>query len=256
MKLFINNRKLEKISVLVEWESYNWWLVFVMHWNSWNKDEKHIRKIIKSFLNNNICVVSFDTTNTFWESDWNYENATVTNYYEDLEDVIKWAENQSFYQEPFFLVGHSLWSMCISLYAEKFSNKVKGLAPISTVISWKLSIELWNRDMEEWKKNWYIIEKSEKSPTWFKKLKYSHIIDRLKYDLLENVDKLNMPVLMIVWDKDSSTPVIHQQILYDKLPWKKELHIIKWAPHVFKEEVHLEEIYNIINLWIKNTLNN
>jgi len=32
MKLFINNRKLEKISVLVEWESYNWWLVFVMHW--------------------------------------------------------------------------------------------------------------------------------------------------------------------------------------------------------------------------------
>jgi hypothetical protein len=36
--------------------------------------------------------VLFDTTHSFGESGGNYEDATTTQYYQDLEDVISWAK--------------------------------------------------------------------------------------------------------------------------------------------------------------------
>ena len=80
------------------------------------------------------------------------------------------------------------------------------------------------------------------------------MVDRLKYDVLDSVDKLNMPVLLIVGDQDDSTPPEHQQILFDKLPNGKELHIIKNAPHTFKEKEHLDEIKIILKGWITTVL--
>ncbi|MBU1854623.1 MAG: alpha/beta hydrolase [Nanoarchaeota archaeon] len=82
-------------------------------------------------------------------------------------------------------------------------------------------------------------------------MKWSHYEDRLKYDLLEKVYKLTMPVLMIVGNRDESTPLEHQKILFNKLPGKKELHVIKDAPHTFKEKKHLLEIKKIFKNWIR-----
>ena len=78
-----------------------------------------------------------------------------------------------------------------------------------------------------------------------------HIVDRLKYDLLPEVNKLVMPVLLIVGENDDSTPPAHQKILYDALPGQKEVHIIKGAPHTFRDPTHLAEIKHIFNQWIE-----
>lgn len=59
-----------------------------------------------------------------------------------------------------------------------------------------------------------------------------------------------MSALLIVGDKDDRTPLEHQQVLFNKLPGKKEIHIIKDAPHTFKEEHHLREIKDIFIKWI------
>ena len=61
-----------------------------------------------------------------------------------------------------------------------------------------------------------------------------------------------MPVLLIVGDQDNSTPPKHQKIFFDKLPSKKEFHIIKDAPHTFKNIEHLNEIKEIIKKWINS----
>jgi dipeptidyl aminopeptidase/acylaminoacyl peptidase len=63
-----------------------------------------------------------------------------------------------------------------------------------------------------------------------------------------------MPVLLMVGDLDKSTPIEHQKILFDKLPGKKEIHIIKGSPHTFKDPKHLEEIKSIFDKWIKSNL--
>lgn len=252
-KEFIKNRKGQKVVVLVEENPGQKGLAFVMHGLGGFKEQPHIQTFAEAFKESGYTVVRFDTTNTFGESDGQYEDATITNYYEDLEDIIKWSENQSWYMEPFCLVGHSLGGICTALYAQQYSERVKALAPISTVVSGKLSLESPSRkeNWREWKQRGWEEHESASKPGLIKRLKWSHMEDRLKYDLLKKVEKLTMPVLMIVGQKDESTPVEHQRLLYERLPGRKEMHIIKGAPHTFREEKHLKEIKSIFKNWIE-----
>ncbi len=168
--------------------------------------------------------------------------------------MIKWAGTHEWYQEPFVLAGHSLGSICIALFAENYPGKVKAIAPISTVVSGKLSVEAHERykpeEFKKWQQTGWKEEESRSKPGVLKRLRWSHIEDRLKYDLLPRVSKLTIPILLIVGENDTSTPTEHQKILYDVLPGKKELHVIKGAPHTFRDSAHLAEIKKIFNQWI------
>lgn len=252
MKLFIKNRKGQKVSVLVEEVSNSKGLAIVMNGLGGFKEQVHMQVMADAFKENSYSVVRFDTTNSFGESEGSYEKATTTNYYEDLEDVIKWVKQQSFYKEPFILAGHSLGSLCIALYAEKHPKEIKALAPISTVVSGKLSAESPRRleTIKEWKRTGW--EEHISAEGKLKRLPWSHMEDRLKYDLMPNVSKLTMPVLLIVGEKDDSTPPEHQKILFDKLPGKKEIHTIKGSPHTFREKEHLDELKRLFMNWIKS----
>jgi pimeloyl-ACP methyl ester carboxylesterase len=248
-KITIKNRKDQNIVVLLERQENQKGLAFVMHGLSGRKEELHIATFAKAFFSNGYTVVRFDTTNTFGESEGNYADATVTNYFEDLEDIIEWAGKQEWYQEPFCLTGHSLGAISVALFAEKNPAKVKALAPISTVISGGLSITRPKyENLEEMKERGWIQEKNGI------KLKYSHIEDRFNYDLIVGAEKLTMPVLMIVGELDDGTPPEHQKMLFDVVPGKKEFHVIEGAPHTFKEEGHLKQIEEIFNNWIKNEI--
>lgn len=253
-RLFIKNRKGQKVRVYLEKAADQKGLAFVMHGLGGFAEQAHIKIFAKAFTDKGYTVVRFDATNAYGESDGDYANATTTNYYEDLEDVIEWARMQEFFVEPFCLAGHSLGGICTALYAEKNPEKVKGLAPISTVVSGDLSYNMPDRKemLAEWERaGWQEIE-SKTTSGLIKRLKWSHVADRLKYDLLPEVDKLQMPILMIVGDEDTSTPLKHQQILFDAISHeKKELHIIKGAPHTFMEQGHLDEIYKIFSDWIE-----
>ncbi len=250
-KANIKNRKGQKVGVIVEQTPDQEGLAFVLHGLSGFKEQPHIETFAKTFRDKGFTVVRFDTTNTFGESDGNYEDATITTFYEDLEDVIAWAKFQPWYQEPFYLAGHSLGSICTLLYAENHPQEVKGLAPISTVISGKLSAEAHGKEyIEQWKKTGWKEEKSGSMPGLVKRLKWSHMVDRLKYDALPNAENLTMPVLLIVGEKDEGTPVKHQRILFNALPGKKEFHVIKGAPHTFKTSEQFKKIKHIFSTWI------
>lgn len=252
----IKNRKGQNIIVIIEKAPSQQNLVFIMHGLGGFKEQPHLQVMADAFKENGYTTVRFDTTNTIGESDGKYEDATTTNYYEDLKDVISWAETQEWYQEPFCLAGHSLGSICIALYTESHPEKVKALAPISTVVSGKLSFEAHSKkELKEWKRTGWQIKESKSKSGIMKKLPWFHMEDRLKYNLLDKIDKLTMPVLLIVGENDESTPPKHQKILYDKLPGKKEMHIIKGATHTFRKEKYLQEIKEIFLNWI-NSLDN
>jgi len=154
MKTFIKNRHNQRVCVVVEGLEKPGKLAFVMHGLSGNKNELHIRSIAEAFLDSEYTVVTFDTTNTFGESDGQYEDATLTGYYNDLEDVIAWAAEQPWYVEPFVLAGHSFGGMATSLFAEKYPEKVKALAPISSVISGELTLQTTKYNSQEMLDKW------------------------------------------------------------------------------------------------------
>jgi pimeloyl-ACP methyl ester carboxylesterase len=252
-KIFIRNRKDQKIAVLIEKNESQKGLAFIMHGLGGFKESGQIAAIAETFKKNGYIAVRFDTANTYGESEGDPEDATVTNYYEDLEDVIRWASSQDWYIEPFVLAGHSLGGICTSFFAENYPPKIKALAPISTVVSGKLSVATKHHKEidEEWKRKGFREWESSTRPGVTKRLKWLHIEDRLKYDLLEKVNNLIMPTLLIVGEFDATTPLEHQQILFKALPGPKELHIIKGAKHTFMDQEHLEELKRIFEEWIK-----
>ena len=252
MKQTIKNRKGQNVVVLIEESPNQKGLAFVMHGLGGFKEQLHIQAMADAFKEKGYTVIRFDTTNTIGESDGDYSKATTTNYYQDLEDVISWAKSQKWYQEPFYLVGHSLGGICTAFYAENYPKKIKALAPISTVVSGKLSLEVNPKEKAEWKKTGWLIKESKSKSGIMKKLPWSHMADRLRYNLLEKVDKLTMPILLIVGENDEPTPPEHQKILYEKLLGKKEFHIIKGATHTFREEAHLKKIKQIFLKWIES----
>ena len=253
-KLFIKNRKGQKIAVLVEKPENPKGLAFVMHGLGGFKEQPHIQTFAEAFLRNGYTTVRFDSTNTIGESEGRMEDITATSSFEDLEDVINWAESQEWYEKPFVLAGHSLGGICTTLYAEKYPEKIKGLAPISTVISGKLTNEtIYTPEyLKKWKETGYVLQESHSKPGVMKKINWSFIEDNRQYNVLPEADKLTMPVLLIVGENDVGTPLKHQQLLYDKLPGRKEIHIIKGAEHTFRAQHELEEIKQIFNKWIKS----
>lgn len=206
---FIRNRKNQRIAIIVEPNEHARGLAFIMHGLGGNKEQPHLQTIAQACQECGYSRVRFDTTNTYGESDGAYEDATVTNYYEDLEDVIAWSRTQAWFLEPFVLFGHSLGAMCVALYAEKYPDQVRALAPLGTVVSGTLSLHTHKHAIiaEEWKRTGWREEMSESVPGRVKRLKWSHMEDRLRYNLLDHIDRLTMPVLMIVGSEDDSTPV-------------------------------------------------
>jgi pimeloyl-ACP methyl ester carboxylesterase len=251
---FIQNRKGQRIAVVLERNEQENGLAFVMHGLGGFKEQPHVEMIAQSFFEKGFTVVRFDTTNTFGESAGQYEDATTTNYYEDLEDVITWAKSQPWYQEAFVLTGHSLGGFCTAQYAENYPARILALAPVSPVVSGQFFIKRYEIDapqvLEEWQRTGYHISESVSKPGTLKKLKWSFIEDGRNYDLLPDAKKLTMPVLLIVGERDDSTPAEFVKFLYDVLPGPKELHIIKNAPHTFREPAQLEEVRKLFSTWI------
>ncbi len=183
----------------------------------------------------------------------------------DLEDVIEWASKnldefglsstaiiKATYIEPFILVGHSLGAMSVAYYTERFPEKVKALSPLSTTVSGKLSIDARPaEEVEKWKNLGY--QETVRSSSEVRKLKWLHMEDRLKYDLLEKAEQIRVPLLMLVGDLDLLTPSHHQQLLFDAVATStedKELHIIKNAGHNIGAPDTLAQVREIFEKWL------
>ncbi len=252
-KLSITNRKEQRLAVVVEVKPNQKGLAFIMHGLGGTKDGAMQVALKEECREAGYTVVRFDTTNTFGESDGRYEDATVTNYSEDLEDVIGWAKTQAWYQEPFLLAGHSLGAMCIALYAQRHPEKVKALAPISVVVSGKLSLEAPSQvgKWQEWQRTGFQERGSSTRSGLVKRLPWSHMEDRLKYDLLPQAHRLTMPVFLLVGELDDRTPPAHQRQLLDVLPGPRELHLIPDAPHTFGSAKHLRDMKKRVRRWLR-----
>ncbi len=256
-KFTITNRNGLKIIGHVSHPENPTGLVFVAHGLAGYKEELSISKITETFLKNNYIVVVFDFTNSRGESDGKYEDTKVQGRYEDLCDVIAWAESKEWYVEPFVLVGLSLGGYIVAKYAEDNSNKVKALFPFAATIAGELTVstmsEFKPEKLKNWKESGWFVYASKSQPGLELRLPWSYIEELLDHDLRPNAYKLTMPTLFMAGDKDTSCPVKYQKALFDLLPegTERELHVIKGAEHTFYAPEHLHELVVILDGWIK-----
>lgn len=251
--MFIKNRHQLNIAVVVNETPNSKGLAFVMHGLGGFKEQPHIQLIASTFFEQGYTTILFDTTNSIGESGGKYEDATLGSSYTDLEDVISWAKNQSWYQEPFCLAGHSMGGYSVVQYAENHPYEVKGVFAWAPVVSGELSYKAHERadDLKEWERTGWKMRISNSKPGLELRLPWSHMVERFNHNLLPEASNLTMPITIIVGGQDTSCPPTHQQILFNAIPsTKKELFIVKDAPHTFRDEKHLEELKKILVKWI------
>jgi alpha-beta hydrolase superfamily lysophospholipase len=227
-----------------------------MHGLGSTKETPNITYLVETFLRHNYIVVNFDATNSVGESEGKYEDATLGKHYEDLVDVISWAKKQEWYKEPFMLAGHSMGGYAVLQYAEDFPSEVKGVfafAPcISGALSFKAKEKYETESFKNWKSTGWQIRESKSNPGLIKKLPWSHMEERLIHDLLPNSSRLNMPVAILVGEKDEQCPLEHQEILFNNLNTRKDLYTITGAPHTFRSENDLNSLKKHLDLWLSS----
>ncbi|MCL4380614.1 lysophospholipase [Candidatus Dependentiae bacterium] len=253
--LFINNRQQQSIAVLVEHPMRQRGVAVVMHGLGGRKEQAHLQCIAETLREQGYTVVRFDTTNATGASGGDYYHATASNYYHDLEDLIAWAATQSWYQEPFILVGHSLGGLCTALFAENNPAKVYALAPIATVVSGSLLIQAWQQKDPQrfalWQQQGWQEEVSRSRAGLVKRLAWAFVDDVAQYDLLPLASSLTMPVLLLVGEADDITPLATQQLLYEQLSGCKELHLIAHAPHTIQDPIQLQKVALLLQQWLR-----
>ncbi len=251
MKTSFKNRKGKKIVVQIDPEKSTKRLTFIAHGLGGYKEQPWIQTITETYLENGFTVVRWDAANAMGESEGNVELATLTDYYEDFEDVINWAKLQDWYIEPFSLSGHSLGSACAILFTEKFPDKISSIAPISAFLSGRSYHEFKKDELKDWKEKGYKIEISKSKPGAKKKISWLFMIDVLKYELINLAKRINTPTLLIVGSEDQAAPYKDQKKFFDILDTnQKELHIIEGAEHVFKGKEQLNKVKSLLSKFL------
>lgn len=224
----------------------------IQHGWGGHKDKPTVQAMKDGFLKSGFQTFNFDTTNSFGESDGDFEKSTLGLHWEDLEDVVKWVQKQEWFTGPLALSGHSKGGYAVAKYAEEYQDEVKYLVPIAPVVSGKLSHEAYRkRNLEEfemWQREGVLErvgkEGQKKRQHWFQ------MEERLNHDLLPKVGKLTMPVLLIVGSEDGHC-LEQTKILFDSLPdGQKTLKIIEGAPHSYYEKSEQSECTEAISKWL------
>lgn len=257
-KITLQNRKGQKI--VGDFEKPKGKIIgtcVVQHgWGS-HRNKTTIQIIKNAFLDSGFQTFNFDTTNSFGESDGDFEKSTLGLFAEDFEDVTKWVQNQDWYTGSLAVTGHSKGGYSAVKYSEDYPQEVGLLLTVAPVVSGKFSFEANKKHNPENFKKWQeegvleIIGKEGdvKRQHWFQ------MEERLNHDLLPNAHKLTMPVLFIVGSEDSSCLPEHIKILFDEIPSEnKQMKIIEGAEHSYHEKSEQDECKKIIEDWL-NLLN-
>lgn len=257
-KLELKNRKGQKIVGLLNMpEGVPQGTVVIQHGWGGTKEGIHILKIEQAFRVNGFMTFNFDATNSFGESDGTYWESRLGLHTEDLEDVAKWIQQQEYFVKPFALTGHSMGGYAVAKYAEKYPGEVAILVPIAPVVSGRLSWETRQErnaeEFEAFQKRGYQ-ESISQTTGKVRKSPWAEMEERLNHDLLPDAGKISMPTLLIVGTQDESCRPQDVKRLYDALPEnsKNQYREILDAPHTYRTEEHLKELYNIINNWLKD----
>lgn len=228
----------------------------IEHGWSGSKDQAHVVVIQEAFLENGYQTFNFDATNSFNESDGEYENSRLGLHYEDMEDVCKWVQQQEWFVGALAISGHSMGGYATVRYAEEFPEEVGLIAPIAPVVSGALTAEAKDRCspgvLQKWKEDGVLISESSSTPGLMKHSPYEAHVEWLNHDLLPDAHKLTMPVFVLTGTKDTSCPLDHVEQLFDAIPvGNKVYEIVEDAPHTYVTDSDLAAVKNTLSKWLR-----
>ena len=111
--------------------------------------------------------------------------------------------------------------------------------------------------LEKWKKDGVLFEESKSFPGVIKEKTWEVVIEYFNHSLIKTLfenDSLGLSILLIANELDTFIPPEYVKIFYDALSCDKKFVVIPDSPHTPKEKIHLDNLSNIIDTWLKEQL--
>lgn len=252
-KLILQNRKNQKIVGLLEKpETEIKGTCVVQHGLARNKECPTVLAMTKAFLESGFQTFRFDSTNTFGESDGEYEKSTLGLHSEDLEDITKWVQEQKWYQGPLALTGHSNGGYAVIRYAQEYPDEISIVVPVGPVVSGRLFFEEQAKKQPEllkrWKEEGFLTEKHYGNT--YKK-PWTRVEEFVTHDLFPCAEKITMPILFVVGSNDAVCLPEHIRMLFDTIPkGSKTLEVIDSPSHFFTAIQEQTVLTEVIKNWL------
>jgi pimeloyl-ACP methyl ester carboxylesterase len=241
-----------KLAVMVDQAKEQRLIVVLMHGVGGYKEQPVLRAMADAFADMGATVVRFDAANGVGESSGSYVSGTATSMMRDISSVMEWIETMPWRgNSSVWLSGHSLGGLCVLEYAAQHPSRVAGVVSVAGTISGELSVAAMDPAIHaQWKQLGYREDKiAARSPK--NRLPYSHLEDRMGYDITKRARQLLMPVFIVVGTDDVHTPPVHQQQLYVRLPGEKRLCIVPGMPHTPIAHADIDSLKDEIRTFIR-----
>ena len=217
-----------------------------------SKDYKHLVELAEGLSKEGYTVVRFDPTGT-WESEGDISDYTMTKYIEDIKNVLEYMLSKSNYKN-ILLGGHSRGGQMSILYAARDPriSIVLGIMPSS-------HRTMMRQRYDEWKKKGVSVSYRDlpdnKDKTIEFRVPFSHVKDRDKYDVIKDVKKIKVPIILIAGELDDLVLPEYVKEIFDNANEPKKFIIIPRIWHDYRYDDNEIKIVNkeILKL-IKNEM--
>lgn len=260
MKLELQNRKNQKIvGVLSGKDTTAKGTCILMHGYSGYKEQDHLIAMQNVFLDNGFQTFNFDATNSFGESEGEFEKSTLGLHFEDFEDVANWVLEQDWFVAPLAIIGHSMGGYAVARYAQENNDTVEYCLSIAPVVAGKFTLEAHKEsnpeEYEEWKRSGWLRIISTNGRPRVRNQPWSHMVERLDHDLLPNANMLTMPLFLYVGGEDTTSTPKHVKLLYAAIPdGNKSMVVAEGVPHTYESKTELKHLSTNIDNWLKNNV--
>lgn len=209
------------------------------------KDYAHLVKLAEAFVDYGYTAVRFDPTGT-WESEGDISEYTKTQYLDDIKNVLEYMLTKEDFKHV-LLAGHSRGGQISILYAARDPriSIVVGIMPSSGGIKGSRR-EQWEIEGSNYSKR--DLPDGKDGIKEFR-VPFSHVLDGDKYDVVEDVKKIKIPIILIAGELDDLVPPEDVKKIFDHSNEPKSYVVLKKIGHDYRHNPAEIEIVNneIIN---------
>lgn len=208
------------------------------------KDYNHFVQLGNDVAEAGFTAICFDPTGT-WESEGSIADYTMSQYLNDIRVVIDFALREKPYSDV-CIMGHSIGGLLSIVYAARDSRvtKVVGIMPPYVYVRPHLE---WERGNEsEWAKSGFRV--SRRDVPHSQEIRefnapYAFVEDSRKYNALDEVPRLHVPLLLIAGEIDDLVTPEQTRMIHDKANEPKKYVVMKGMDHNYRH--HPEQVAKI-----------
>jgi len=195
-----------------------------------SKDYRGLVGLAEMLQEQKYTVVRFDPTGT-WESEGDISDYTMTQYLEDIKNVLGYMLYQPSYKYV-LLGGHSRGGQMSILYAARDSriSLVLGIMPSAGPTT--------GEQREEWKRAKIKVSQRDlpdnKDKSIEFKVPFSHVLDRDRYDVVGDVKKVIVPIILIAGGLDDIVLPEDVKEIFDNANEPKKFLVIPGIGHDYR----------------------